>query len=123
MREGGREGGEIEAERTKSDKVFMLFVRVCACHVYVCACTCVYACHVNDSLAATLLHHHVLVMSKHHTIVLVVQHGQRAQARGHTGGTRHPLGVVHPQQTLQENQRRSFDIVGDGVLLQRLAVR
>lgn len=53
------------------------------------------------SVAATLLHHHVLVMLHDHLPVLVVQHGERSQAGGNTGQTRHRVRAVQLQQTLE----------------------
>ena len=52
------------------------------------------------SVTATLLHHHVLVVPKNHVVVLVVQHGERGEARGHAGRAGHALRLVEPQETL-----------------------
>lgn len=58
------------------------------------------------SVAAALLHHHVLVMPHDHLAVLIVEHGERSQAGGDTGQARHRVWVVQLQQALQGGKRR-----------------
>ena len=62
---------------------------------------------VEVSVAAALLHHHVLVVPQDHVVVLIVQHGERGEARGHAGRAGHALGLVEPQEALGEDQRVS----------------
>lgn len=64
------------------------------------------------SVAATVLHHHVLVMPHHHLPVLVVQHGKRGQAGRHAGHTRHFVWMVKLQETLQREERDDSNICG-----------
>ena len=48
----------------------------------------------SSSLAATLVHDHVLVMSEEHLPALIVQHAQRAHFGRGAAGRRHSVGVV-----------------------------
>lgn len=59
------------------------------------------------SVAAALLHQHVLVMPHDHLAVLKVEHGEWSQAGGDAGQTRHRVGTVQLQQALQGGTGKS----------------
>lgn len=56
--------------------------------------------HEKTSLAAALLYDHVLVVTQHYVIALIIQHGERAEALGRARRTGNALWVVKLQQTL-----------------------
>lgn len=53
------------------------------------------------SVTATLFNNHVLMMTQGQIIILIVQHGEWAETRWHTGWTRHPSWVVMQQEALK----------------------
>lgn len=63
--------------------------------------TAVKAVTVWPSVTATLLNDHVLVMAQGQIIVLVVQHGERAEARWHAGRAGPSFWMVMSQEALK----------------------
>lgn len=75
--------------------MFFLFV-FCFSHVTT---------QLTPSLAAALVHNHVLVVPEEHFSVLVVEHAQRAHfGRGAAGG-RHSVRVEMLQQALRKRHK------------------
>ena len=54
------------------------------------------------SLTTTFFNHHVLMMPQGQVVVLVVEHGQRAESCWDTGWTGHSLGVLLTQEALEK---------------------
>ena len=59
------------------------------------------------SVTATLFNNHVLVMPQGQIIVLVVKHGERAEACGHTGRASDPFWMVMSQEALKKEMNNS----------------
>lgn len=56
------------------------------------------------SVTATLLDDHVLVVPQGQLVVLIVEHGERAEVRGHTGRAAYSVGMVESQQALEDTR-------------------